>query len=145
MTYRYVRLFNVLHNDATANFFFWFTSLLSFITVILIYSALTSYHLINIFAYILLPSVAIFSLIMLTVEYPMVCSWEMKSHELFKLLNLRIRCTEMSSISRRALLMQMKALYPVCQQVAHMGPLCVRVSLECTEQIFNGVLLLLSL
>lgn len=145
MIYRYIRVFNVVHNYANSNFVFGITTLLSFVTVILIYLALTSYHLLNLLSYMLLPGVAIFSLIILTVQYPIICSWEMKSYELFELLNSRICSTEMSYMGRKALLRQKKAMFPICQQVGHMGPLCVRVSLECTEQIFNGVLLLLSL
>ena len=143
--YTYLRILNILHLEFHRDFHSGFTGAISFVAMLLIYASLTVYDLVPVMLYLFFPSFAFFCIMLLTVFYPYICSWEEKSYELMHLWKqAMLQSKALSQIEKLALRKRLKATQPVRNQLSHFCYNSVDISQECIGQIFGGVLLLLS-
>ena len=157
--YRYLQLFCISFNDFNGSFFtVGFTMMIVVLPILFTYLALTATFL-NLLVYMMLPGFAIFNVVLIMFFLPQHSKVGILSMDLVKVLRSRLIKSESGRMENRArpgvmmadahrrniLKKRIRALQPLGFRIWFFGIYTLQTSQELVEQLFNNVILLLSL
>ena len=137
--YRQLDILNVFHNENSRDFGTGLTSVFTLACIMFIYASLRAYNTVNIYVYLVLLLAGTFDMLMLTVMYPCLSIWELRSRDLLGLFHYQVTtATNVEKEWRKWALRKLRALKPIQQQLSRVNPVTLAVTRECVEQVFNA-------
>ena len=144
--YGQLYILNVYHNENSRDFASGLTTVFTLACIIFIYASLRAYNTVNIYVYLVLPLAGTFDMLMLTVLYPCLSLWGLKSRALLEQIRYQaFVVTKVDREWRKWALRKLRAMKPIQQQLSRVNPVALAVTRECVEQVFNAVILLLNI